>query len=153
MPREQKQSAVDEVTTDTDTGLLVRGDPFGGNQRDLVGIAEAGEWEVLEEDYGPEIDWSVTPVIAGTLVAFKTVVVDHDDERGPQDTSFYGIENALTGERESFWGNYQIDKALQGNKYIGRTIYLEHKGKRDQSSGARTLNIFTILVKRPPVTD
>lgn len=123
-------------------------DPFGKGENDLVGVADAGEWEVLEEDFGPEVDWAVTPICAGRLVAVKTVTIDHNDERGPTDTNLYSVEDAVTGERRMFYGNYQIDNALEYDKYVGRVIYLEHKGKRDQGKGGRTLNVFTIYVKR-----
>lgn len=152
MAKQETQPFDPNATITSEEGLRYLPDPFEKGEHQLVGVADAGEWEVLEEDFGPEVDWAITPTVAGKLVATKTVQIDHNDDRGPVDTNLYSIEDAVTGERRMFYGNYQIDNALQGDKYIGRTIYLEHKGKRDQGKGGRSLNVFTILVKREPVS-
>lgn len=147
--------AKDKETTDepyaNDMGLMLRGDPFGNGEHEIVGIANAGEWEVLEEDLGDIVDWATSPVIAGVLAGWKEVMIDHDDDRGETPTSIYSVLDSLSGERRAFYGNYQIDQALRKTTYMGRMVYIEHKGKRDQKKGGRTLNVFTILVKRAPV--
>lgn len=147
-----------DIFTDSETGLVLRRDPFGTESHDVLGWADPSEWEVLEEDFGPAIEWATSPVVAGLLVNQKTVDIDHEDGRGSEPTNIYCLEDAVTGERRAFYGNYQLDQAL-GSKaddrnkspYIGRMVLIRWEGKREQGKGGRTLNTYTIAVKREPV--
>lgn len=159
MPKETKEQEQAETFVDVGTGLVMRRDPFGGDSPDVLGVFNPDEWEVLEEDFGPIIDWPTTPTVAGKLVAQKTVNINHDDERGEQPTNLYSLVDAVSNERRAFYGNYQLDQALgcdsrDGNKspYMGRFILIRWEGKREQGKGGRTLNVYTVVAKREPVT-
>lgn len=147
---------------DTETGLVLRRDPFGGDAHDILGFGDPSEWEVLEEDFGPVIEWDQNPTVAGILINQKVVEIDHNEkDRGPEPTNIYCIQDALTSERRAFYGNFQIDQALGCNPpelgkkspYLGRMVLIRWEGKREQRKGGRSLNTYTIAIKREPVVE
>lgn len=146
---------------DTETGLVLRRDPFGGNEVEILGLGDPSQWEIVEEDFGPIVEWQETPVLAGVLINQKVVDIDHDDNRGTVATNIYCFEDLMTKERRAVYGNFQIDQALgcepaikgQKSEYIGRTMLLKWEGKREQGKGGRTLNTYTIAIKREPVRE
>lgn len=150
---------VEETMVDTESGLVLRADPFGGSQHDILDVLNPDDWEMVEEDFGPVIDWPTMPTVAGRLVNQKTVMIDHEDSRGESATNIYCLQHAVTGERMAFYGNYQIDNALGCNPpeagkrspYLGRTVFIRWQGKREQGKGGRTLNVYTVAVKKEPI--
>lgn len=150
------KSTAQEPETYQENGLILARDPFGGENAEVMGFV-AGEWDIVEEDFGPEIDWPTTVRVAGRLTNVKTVMVERDEVdkdtgfRIKEPSNLYCIEVFPTGEKRSFFGNYQIDNALQRDMYIGRIIFIQWEGKREQSKGGRSLNTYTIGVKREPV--
>lgn len=158
-------SKISEAQSDTfidhDTGLVLRQDPFGGEGHDVIGFADASEWDIVEEDFGPVHSWESQPILVGILVNQKTVDIDHDDNRGETPTNIYCFQSPLTNERVAVYGNFQLDNALgcpvptKGLKspYLGRMVYVKWEGKREQGKGNRSLNVYTIAVKKPAVTE
>lgn len=165
MPSEKEKltESTDETFIDQSLGLVLRRDPFGGEHHDIVDIFDPSQWDVLEEDFGPVIDWATSPIVAGKLINQKIVMIDHDDTRGTIPTNIYCIVDALSKERRAFYGNFQLDQAMgcqnpdpedpQKSPYIGRDMLVKWEGKREQNKGGRTLNVYTVAVKKTPIEE
>lgn len=145
-----KNTVIDEAPVAQD-GLMVLPDPFGNGDDKIVGYSEAGDWEVLVDDWGPDWDFQNNPILVGTLIHAEVILIPETDDDGEiteRPTVFYSFEHYPTNERVRVWDNYVLNKALGGidTPYMGRILYMEWKGKKE--IGKRSLNTFTVLVKK-----
>lgn len=126
-------------------GLLVRAEGFGAGE--VVGYV-AGEWDLVQDDYGSPVNWTDSPIVVGPIVLHKIVSQEFDDgtETRHREVNLYCIEDQISGQRKAIFGNYQLDVALEGRVAVGHTWYIEWRGKRE--NGPRSLNTYVIARKK-----
>jgi hypothetical protein len=106
--------------------------------------------EVVEEDFGEEVDWAQTPMFAGVYTGNHKEIeiagnISDDGEVKP--SHLYGFLEIPSGARRALWAPFQIQQAMEQNNIVkGDALMFRHEGKRQ--SGLRQINIFTIKVIR-----
>jgi hypothetical protein len=109
------------------------------------------EWDTVVAPYGPTFPFENDgDALTGTYLSVKQV--EQDDMANPGEkrmANVYAIRSDSDGTEYSVWGTYAIDEAFKDGAIVeGQTVRIIFNGKIPIDNGKRTVNQFTVQVKK-----